>query len=152
MLQIGNSAPHFALPNQDGITTRPEDFPGKKIVLFFYLKDDSADCSKQVCSFRDNFEEIEQRNTVILGVSLDNIMSHQHFISKYNLPFQLLSDVDTKLAVKYGVYGDKIMYGKHFMGIHRTTFIINEERKISHIIKKAKAASHAKEVLTYLTK
>ena len=150
VLQVGDPAPDFALPNQDGKTVSLSDFRGKKLVLFFYLKDESAKCTKQVCSFRDHHDIFIEKNTEVVGISFDNRQSHKQFIEKYSLPFQLLSDSDTKVSTAYGVYGEKIMYGRKFMGIHRTTFILDEQGCISHIFKNVRPTNHAQDVLSKL--
>lgn len=150
MLQVGDIAPEFSLPNQNGVIVNLSDFRGQKVIVYFYPKDDTPSCTKEACSFRDNFDQYVQQNVVILGISFDNKKSHQQFIEKFDLPFQLLSDINTKVAAKYGVYGEKIMYGKKFMGIHRTTFIIDENGRVAHIFKNVKPTHHGKEVLKKL--
>jgi len=150
MLQVADIAPDFSLPNQHGVIVNLSDFRGRKVVLFFYPQDDTPACTKEVCSFRDCYPQFEEKNIVLLGISFDNKKSHQKFIAKFSLPFQLLSDIDTKVATKYGTYGEKMLYGRKFMSIHRTTFIIDENGKITHIFKKVKPVNHAKEVLKVL--
>ena len=150
ILQVGDMAPDFALPNQNGDKLALTDFRGKKLVLFFYLKDEAAKCTKQVCSFKLHYQSFVDRNAEIIGISLDNIKSHKQFAEKFELPYYLLSDIDTRVSAAYGVYGEKIMYGRRFMGIHRTTFIIDEQGKIAHIFTNVKPANHAVEVLEKL--
>jgi len=150
MLQIGEIAPDFSLPNQDGEIVHLSDFEGKKIIIYFYLKNDTPACNKQACSFRDRFKDFEALNAAILGISCDSSRSHQEFIEKFNLPFQLLSDINTKVASEWGVYGEKNVYGRKYMGIHRMTFIVDEQGKIQHIFKKVTPSSHAREVLAKL--
>jgi peroxiredoxin Q/BCP len=147
MLQIGDVAPDFSLPNQDGEIVHLSDFEGKKIIVYFYLKNDTPACNKQACSFRNQFKDFEARNAIILGISCDAPKSHREFIEKFDLPFQLLSDPNTKVASEWGVYGEKNVYGRKYMGIHRMTFIIDEQGKIQHIFKKVSPSSHAREVL-----
>ncbi len=149
-LQVGDPAPDFALPNQDGKKMNLADYRGKNVVIFFYLKDDSAKCTKQVCSFRDHQETFTEKNSVIVGISFDSRDSHKQFIEKFSLQFDLLSDSDTKVSTVFGVYGEKIMYGRKFMGIHRTTFILDEEGAIKHILKNVRPTNHALEVLKLL--
>jgi len=147
MLKVGDIAPDFSLPNQNGLIVRLSENQGKKVVLYFYPKDDTPGCRKEAKSFKEHFEEFEQKNVILFGISFDNRISHQHFIDKFDLPFQLLSDINTKVAAKYSVYGEKVLYGRKFMGIHRTTFVINENGKIANIFTNVKPANHAKEVL-----
>jgi len=147
MLQIGDVAPDFSLPNQDGEPVHLSDFEGKKVIVYFYLKNDTPACNKQACSFRDRFSDFVARNAVILGISCDSPKSHREFIEKFGLPFQLLSDTNTKVASEWGVYGEKNVYGRKYMGIYRTTFLVNEQRKIQYIFKKVSPSHHAREVL-----
>jgi peroxiredoxin Q/BCP len=150
MLQVGDVAPDFVLPNQDEQMVHLSDFKGKKVVLYFYPKDDTPACTKEACSFRNRFNEFNDLNIVILGISCDPPKSHREFIEKFNLPFQLLSDSNTKVASQWGVYGEKKVYGRKYMGIHRMTFIIDENRKIKYIFKKIYPTTHANEVLEKL--
>lgn len=147
MLKEGDIAPDFTAKNQDGSDVKLSDFKGKKVVLYFYPKDDTPGCTKEACSFRDSFYLFEQRGIKILGVSNDDEKKHQKFISKYDLPFDLLADTDKEIVNKYGVYGEKSMYGKKYMGIHRKTFLIDENGKIAKIFDKVKVSEHADEVL-----
>ena len=150
MLQVGDIAPDFVLPNQDEQMVHLSDFKGKKVVLYFYPKDDTPTCTKEACSFRNHFDEFNDMNIVILGISCDPPKSHREFIEKFNLPFQLLSDINTKVASQWGAYGEKNVYGRKYMGIHRMTFIIDENRKIKYIFKKIYPTTHANEVLEKL--
>jgi len=150
MIQIGEVAPDFSLPNQDTSIVRLSDYQGKKVVVYFYLNDDTPGCTKEACSFRDRYQDFLKKEAVILGISCDLPKSHQSFIEKFNIPFQLLSDSDTKIANKWGVYGEKNVYGRKFMGIHRTTFIIDEHGKVAHVFKKVAPSTHAREVLNKL--
>lgn len=150
MLEVAEVAPEFSLPNQNGVIVNLTDFRGKKVVVYFYLKDETSGCTKQACSFRDYHDEFKKRNVEILGISFDNKKSHRQFIEKFNLPFQLLSDINTYVATKYGVYGEKVIYGKNYMSIHRTTFLIDEDGIIEHIFRKVRPAYHAKDVLEVL--
>ena len=147
MLQKGDVAPGFSLPNQDDEIVHLSDFEGKKVIIYFYLKNDTPACNKQACSFRDRFKDFEAQNAIILGISCDSSKSHREFIEEFNLPFQLLSDTNTKVANEWGVYGEKNVYGRRYMGIHRMTFIVDEQQKIQHIFKKVTPSSHAWEVL-----
>jgi thioredoxin-dependent peroxiredoxin len=150
MLEVGKKAPAFKLKNQNGETVSLSDFKGKKIVLYFYPKDDTSGCTKEACSFRDMSEEYNKYNAVVIGISADSTASHQKFIKKYDLNFTLLSDEDKTVLEKYGVWKEKSMYGKKYMGIERTTFIIDEEGKIKKIFPKVKVTSHEQEVLEAL--
>ena len=148
--KIGDKAPDFSLTGDDGRKHSLKDFKGKKIVLFFYPKDDTSGCTKEACSFRDNTLLIKKKGAVILGVSGDSVESHKKFVSKYDLNFVLLSNEDRTVLDAYGVWKEKSMYGRTFMGIERTTFIIDEHGKISHIFPKVKVDGHTEEVLNAL--
>jgi len=149
--EIGQKIPSFKLLTSHGQTISLQDFVGKKnVVLYFYPKDDTPGCTKEACGLRDVFKQIEKQDTVILGVSPDGIKSHQAFIEKYQLPFTLLSDEDHKLAEAFGVWVEKNMYGRKYMGIARTTFIIGKDGKIVHIFPKVSPDGHEKEVLEVL--
>ncbi|MBC7257697.1 MAG: thioredoxin-dependent thiol peroxidase [Chloroflexi bacterium] len=143
----GQVAPDFELPSDRGEKIRLSDFRGKKVVLYFYPKDMMSGCTKEACSFRDNYPQYEEQGAVILGVSPDSPQSHVRFKSKYNLPFLLLSDEDHKVAEQYGVWGEKQMYGRAYQGILRTTFVIDEEGKIAKVFSKVKPEGHGEEVL-----
>ncbi len=130
-LKIGDMAPDFALPSDTGATVRLSDLRGKRIVLYFYPKDDTSGCTTQSCGFRDNYAQIEERNALVLGVSPDGVKSHQKFKTKYNLPFTLLVDEDHAVAEAYGAWGEKSMYGKSYMGIIRSHFVIDEAGRIA---------------------
>lgn len=147
MLNIGDVAPDFSAFDQDDEKVNLNDFKGKKVVLYFYPKDDTPGCTKEACSFRDNFSELTEKGIVILGVSTDNTKSHKKFQNKYNLPFTLLADPEKELVALYDVFKEKNMYGKKILGTVRTTFLIDEEGKIIHIFKKPKSEIHATEVL-----
>ncbi len=144
-------APDFSLPSSEGKTIGLQDFLGKKkVVLYFYPKDDTPGCTVEACGFRDKFREIEKRDAVILGVSPDNEAKHKKFISKFELPFPLLCDEDKKLSEAYGVWVEKSMYGKKYMGVARTTFIIGKDGRIESIFEKVKPDGHHDEVLSAL--
>ena len=146
-LKTGNKAPAFTLLDADGNKITLSDFLGKKVILYFYPKDNTPGCTAEACAFRDNVTEFEQQDAVIIGVSPDSQKSHQNFRSKYDLPFILLSDPDRKIADKYGVYKEKNMYGKKVMGIERSTFLIDEQGKLSEQIRKVKVDGHVDIVL-----
>ena len=130
-LSVGQPAPDFTAVTDTGETVKLSDFRGKRVVLYFYPKDDTSGCTTQACGFRDNYPVIEEKNAVVLGVSPDGVQSHQKFKTKYELPFTLLVDEDHAIADAYGVWGEKSMYGKSYMGIVRSHFIIDEEGKIA---------------------
>lgn len=129
-LKIGDFAPDFEAQTDTAQTVKLSDYRGQRVVLYFYPKDDTPGCTTQACGFRDNYLEIEERNAVVLGVSPDNQASHVKFKTKYDLPFTLLVDEDHAIAEQYGVWGEKKMYGKTYMGILRSHFVIDEEGKI----------------------
>ena len=129
-LQIGDQAPDFTALTDQQVQVQLRDYRGKRVVLYFYPKDDTSGCTTQACGFRDNYPAIEEQNAVVLGVSPDSAASHQKFKSKYNLPFTLLVDADHTIADTYGVWGEKSMYGKKYMGIIRSHFVIDEAGKI----------------------
>ena len=145
-LQVGDKAPDFSLPDQDGKTVSLKSLKGKQMVLYFYPKDDTPGCTKEACGFRDSLKAIEKINTVVLGVSMDNAASHHKFIKKYSLPFPLLCDEDGTVTKAYGVYKLKNMYGKTYWGIERSTFIIDETGKLKAIFRKVKVDGHVDEV------
>ncbi len=147
MLKEGDEAPDFTTKNQNGEDVKLADLRGKRVVLYFYPKDDTPGCTKEACSLRDSFDIFEEKGIKIFGVSTDSEKSHQKFISKYSLPFNLLADTEKELVNAYGVWGEKMNYGKKYMGINRTTFLIDEDGKIAKIFKKVKVDEHADEVL-----
>jgi thioredoxin-dependent peroxiredoxin len=149
-LKVGQKAPAFSLPNQDGNIVSLSDFKGKKVVLYFYPKDDTPGCTKESCAFRDGIDEIRGSGAEVLGVSGDSVESHKKFVKKFNLNFPLISDENKKMLHAYGVWKEKSLYGRKYMGIERTTFIINEEGKIDDIFHKVKIDGHLEEVLVGL--
>ncbi len=149
-VKIGQKAPAFSLPNQDGKLVRLSDFKGKKVVLYFYPKDDTPGCTKESCAFRDGLEEIHASGAVVLGISADSVDSHKKFVKKFNLNFPLLSDEKKTVVQAYGVWKEKSLYGRKFMGIERTTFIIDEQGKLDDIFPKVKVDGHLEEVLAEL--
>ena len=149
-LKVGQKAPDFTLADDSGQKVKLSDFKGKKVVLYFYPKDDTPGCTKEACNFRDGFAEIKSRGAIVLGVSADSVDSHKKFKSKFELNFPLLADPDKKMIENYGVWKEKSMYGRKYMGIERTTFVIDPQGKISHIFPKVKVAEHYDEVLEAL--
>ncbi len=148
--QVGDPAPEFTLMNDQGENVSLSDFHGKKVVLYFYPKDDTPGCTKEACAFRDGISEIQARGAVVLGVSPDPLGSHQAFKQKYDLNFPLLSDVDKEVVNAYGVWKEKNMYGRTFMGVERTTFVIDEGGKTAKIFPKVDVERHYQEVLAAL--
>ncbi|MBV2226204.1 thioredoxin-dependent thiol peroxidase [Sphingobacterium sp.] len=135
-LKVGDKAPQFTSKNQNGEEIKLSDFKGKKVILYFYPKDNTPGCTTEACNFRDNYQSLLKDGFEVIGVSIDSEQSHQKFISKFELPFNLVSDEDKKIVEDYGVWVEKNMYGKKYMGTARTTFIIDEKGIIQHIIKK----------------
>jgi len=150
MVLVGEKAPDFTLPADDGRPVSLNGFQGKKVVLYFYPKDDTPGCTKEACGFRDNLARVTTKGAVVLGVSRDDAKSHMKFKDKYDLNFPLLSDVDGKVTTTYGVWKKKNMYGREYFGIERTTFLIDEGGKIARIWPKVKVEGHTDEVLAAL--
>jgi peroxiredoxin Q/BCP len=146
-IQIGQAAPDFSANNQNGKTLTLGDFKGKKLVLYFYPKDDTPGCTAEACSLRDHYQTFLAQGYAILGVSPDNEAKHQKFIAKYELPFDLLADTDHAVAEAYGVWVEKSMYGRQYMGIARTTFVIDENGNIADIIQKVNTKEHGPQLL-----
>jgi len=148
-MKIGDKAPEILGFNENGEEIRLSTFRGKKIVLYFYPKDNTSGCTAQACNLRDNYAELRKAGYEIIGVSVDDAKSHQKFITKNELPFTLIADTDKKLVELFGVWGEKSMYGRKYMGTFRTTFIINEEGIIERIIlpKQVKTKEHSKQIL-----
>ena len=147
-LNVGDKAPAINTTDQNGNPVSLKDFKGKKIVLYFYPKDDTPSCTKEACSFRDDYAKLKKKGYVVLGVSADTEKSHQKFIKKFDLPFTLLADTDKKITEDYGVWGLKKFMGREYMGIIRTTFVIDEKGKIERIIDKVETAKAAEQILT----
>ena len=145
-LQIGDKAPDFKGIDQNGSVLSFSDFKGKKLVLFFYPKANTPGCTEEACNLRDNYSGFQQKGYEVVGISKDSDKSHMNFISKYNLPFNLISDTEKKIINDYGVWGEKIMYGKKIEGLHRTTFIISEKGIIENIITKVDTKNHAVQI------
>jgi thioredoxin-dependent peroxiredoxin len=147
-LSIGDKAPDFESVNQAGYVVRLLDFWGRKVVLYFYPKDDTSGCTAQACDLRDNHAELQAAGYEVLGVSVDGEKSHQKFIAKYDLPFTLVADTDKSVVEAYGVWVEKSMYGRKYMGAARTTFLIDEKGIITDIIEKVDTKNHTKQILT----
>jgi peroxiredoxin Q/BCP len=149
-LKIGEKAPDFTAKNQDGKDINLSDFKGKKVILYFYPKDDTQGCTAEACNLRDNYDNLINRGFEVIGVSPDGEKSHTKFVTKYNLQFNLVADTSKVILKKYGAWGTKMMYGKEYEGVLRTTYVINEEGKIEKIIEKVNTGDHTKQILTEL--
>lgn len=146
-LMEGQKAPSFTGTDHDGNRISLKDFRGKKVVLYFYPEDDTETCTIQACNLRDNYSLLQQQGFTIIGISPDDEQSHQKFRKKYNLPFALITDPQHKIINKYGVWGEKNLYGRKYMGLHRTTIIINENGVIDKIIRRPKSKMHTEEII-----
>lgn len=146
-LKEGTKAPDFTGLDQNGKKISLKDFKGKKVVLYFYPKDDTPTCTTQACNLRDNYSLLTKQGLVVIGVSVDSVKSHKKFETKHELPFLLVADEDKKIVEKYGVWGEKLFMGKTIIGTHRTTFLIDETGKIRKIISKPKSKVHTEEIL-----
>lgn len=146
-LKEGDKAPDFTGIDQDGKKVKLSSFKGKKVILYFYPKDLTSTCTVQACNLRDNYAKLTKKGYVVIGVSPDDVKSHQKFIEKNELPFLLIADTTQEILNAYGVWGEKSMYGRKYMGVHRTTFVIDEKGKIERVILKPKSSQHAEEIL-----
>ena len=149
-LKEGDKAPAFKAKDQDGNTISLADFKGKNLVLYFYPQDDTPTCTKEACNYRDNYQSLLSKGFAVVGVSFDTEKSHKKFIKKYDLPFPLISDPDKKIIEDYGVWGEKILFGRNYMGTLRTTFIIDKKGIITHIIHKVDSGNASQQVLDLL--
>ena len=146
-LTEGSPAPTFTANDQNGNSVSLEDFKGKKVILFFYPKDNTPGCTKEACAYRDNHQTFESKNTVLLGISPDNEKSHTKFIEKFDLPYTLICDTEKTICEAYGIWVEKSMYGKKYMGVERSTFLIDEEGNLAAIKRKVKPEPHVAEML-----
>jgi peroxiredoxin Q/BCP len=146
-LKAGDNAPDFEAKDQNGETIKLSGFKGKKVILYFYPKDNTPGCTAQACNLRDNYTSLQEKGYVVLGVSQDSEKSHQKFIEKQSLPFSLIADTDHVVHNLYGTWGEKSMYGRKYMGTFRTTFVINEEGVIEEVIEKVKTKDHTAQIL-----
>ena len=151
MLEVGTQAPAFTLPDQNGNLVSLSDFAGKKVVLYFYPKDNTPGCTRQACAFAQSYPEFQARNVVVIGVSKDSVVSHLKFAQKYELPFILLSDPELRAIQAYGVWQVKKLYGKVSMGVVRSTYLIDEQGVIIKVMPKVKPDSNAQEILGFLS-
>jgi peroxiredoxin Q/BCP len=149
-LTVGMDAPEFSLPSTLGRRVTLSEFRGRRVVLYFYPKDDTPGCTMEACAFRDHFPRIESKDAIVLGVSLDDELSHEKFAQKYSLPFPLLADKDAAVSRQYGTYKEKNLYGRSFWGIERTTFVIDRDGKVEHVFRRVKVEGHAEEVMATL--
>jgi len=147
LLNEGSAAPFFEGIDQHNVNIKLSDFKGKKVILYFYPKDNTAGCTAEACSLRDNYSALQQEGYVVIGVSPDSLNSHKKFADKHTLPFSLIADEEKKILTNYGVWGEKQMYGKKYMGVIRTTFIIDENGIIDKIISKVNTSQHGKQIL-----
>jgi peroxiredoxin Q/BCP len=150
LLAVGTPAPEFTTTDQDGKTRSLSDFKGQKVILYFYPKDNTPGCTKEACGFRDHFNEFRRLSVEILGVSVDGEKAHRSFAQKYALPFTLLADTDKRLVEMYGVWGEKKLYGKTYMGTNRVTYLIDEAGIIMAVFPSVKPDKHPEEILAVL--
>ena len=146
-LKAGDTAPDFESIDQDGNPIKLSDFKGKKVILYFYPKDNTPGCTAESCNLRDNYDMLQKNGYIVLGVSSDNEKSHRKFIDKHELPFSLIADTDKSVHEKFGTWGEKSMYGKKYMGTLRTTFVIDENGKIEEVIEKVKTKDHTAQIV-----
>ena len=149
-LTVGKKAPDFELPDEEGRPVKLSQLEGRRVIVFFYPKAMTSGCTREACDFRDHMAEFEQANVVVLGVSTDGLESHQHFAEKRKLPFPLLSDEDAAVSKLYGVYKQKNLYGKKYLGIERTTFIIDRTGRVAQIYPRVKVEGHVEDLLEFV--
>lgn len=146
-LQAGRKAPDFIVEDQNGKPVSLHDFKGKKVALFFYPKDNTPTCTKEACNLRDNISALKKKGIQVLGISMDTVKSHKKFGEKFSLPFPLLADTDGAVVRAYDVWGEKMLFGRTYMGIHRVTFLIDEKGKIAHTVDKVDSGDHAAQII-----
>jgi peroxiredoxin Q/BCP len=147
LLEVGDKAPAFKSTDQDGKPVSLSDYKGQKLVVYFYPKDDTPGCTKEACSIRDGWSQFRRKKVAVLGVSVDDAKSHRKFVDKFSLPFRLAADTDKAIVKAYGVWGEKSMYGRKYMGTNRVTYLIDEKGKIAAVWPKVKPEGHADEIL-----
>jgi peroxiredoxin Q/BCP len=147
MLEAGQKAPSFKGKNQSGESVSLKDYLGKKLAIFFYPEDDTPTCTEQACNLRDNYAQLKKEGIEVVGISPDDVKSHEQFIGKFELPYTLVADPQKKIIEAYGVWGEKNMYGRKYMGLIRTTFLVDEKGVIKHIFKKPRVRQHAEEII-----
>lgn len=150
MIEAGRKAPDFTLYDKDGAAHSLKDYLGKKVVVYFYPKDNTPGCTKQACAFRDTFEVFQRKGVVVIGISKDSQASHKKFVERYELPFLLLSDPDLEAIQAYGVWVEKNMYGKKYMGVSRSTFVIDEQGMVLNVYEKASPDKNAEAIISFL--
>ena len=150
LLSVGDKAPAFTAKDQDGKTVKLSDFKGRKVVLYFYPKDDTPGCTTEACGLRDDYGELTRRGVAVLGVSTDTEASHRKFADKYDLPFTLLADPDRKIVESYGAWGEKKLYGRAYMGTLRVTYLIDERGRVAEVWPKVSPKTHAADILKRL--
>ncbi len=150
MLEKGTKVRDFSLPDAFGNLHHLSDFTGRKVVIYFYPKDDTPGCTTQACAFRDAYDDFKRKDIIVIGISKDSPKSHEKFIKKYHLPFLILSDEDLKVIEYFGVYVEKSMYGKKYMGVQRSTFILDESGVVTHVFEKASPSENADDILKVL--
>ena len=150
LLEVGAKAPKFTTTDQDGNRVTLDDFKGRPVVLYFYPKDDTPGCTKEACAFRDEFSEFRNLGAEVLGVSTDDERSHKKFVEKFSLPFRLLADTDREIVEAYGVWGEKSLYGRKYMGTNRVTYVIDGKGRVAAVYPKVKPETHAAEILDFL--
>jgi peroxiredoxin Q/BCP len=149
-LKAGDKAPAFTAQDQQGNTVKLSNYKGKKVVLYFYPKDDTPGCTKEACNFRDNYNLLKKKGIEVIGISIDSVKSHGKFVEKYELPFTLVADEEKQIVEAYGVWGEKKFMGKTYMGTNRVTFIINENGIIEHIVTKVDTTNSTEQILELL--
>lgn len=147
MLEAGQKAPSFKGKNQKGESVSLKDYLGRKVAIFFYPEDDTPTCTEQACNLRDNYAILKKEGIDVVGISPDDVNSHENFIGKFDLPYTLLADPQKKIIELYGVWGEKNMYGRKYMGLIRTTFLVDEKGMIKHIFRKPRVRQHAEEII-----
>jgi len=150
MLEVGTKVKNFKLPDADGHLHELKEYLGKRIVIYFYPKDNTSGCTRQACAFRDNFEAFKEKDVVVIGISKDSPESHKKFINDYQLPFILLSDETIEVCKYFGVYVEKSMYGNKYMGVSRSTFVLDQDGVVTHVFKKASPKENASKILKVL--
>ncbi len=148
LLKAGDKAPDFSVADQDGKMVSLKDYKGKKVILYFYPKDDTEACTAEACNLRDNRPLIMKKNYEVIGVSADTVKSHKKFAEKYKLPFKILADTEKDIITKYGVWGEKMLFGRKYMGIHRVTFLIDERGVIEEVITDVKTKNHTEQIFS----
>jgi peroxiredoxin Q/BCP len=151
-LKKGRKVPSFPVTDQDGNSFSLRDYEGKKVIIFFYPRDNTPTCTEEACNLRDNYQLLQEKGFEVIGVSTDSARKHQNFIKKFSLPFPLIADTDNKLTEAFGVWGEKQLFGRKYMGLVRTTFVIDENSKVAHVIDKVEAKNHTEQLMAALSR